>query len=426
VEGVLARGDARLAEVVEHAYRDGARFDSWSEHLKLDVWERAFAAAGIEPDAYLGTLPVNGRVPWDHIDVGLEPGFLAREYRRAVKNRLSPPCGKAAGAFVHHTNLEGAEADKRKLVCYDCGVACDLGEMRSERIAFLTALGAHRPRSAPTVLPQAIEPDPAGDGPGRTLRFWFEKVGRATYTSHLDLIRILTRLFRHGRLSLRYSQGFHPRPLLSLGPALPLGTSSLAEYVEVRIAGEAVDDPESLLAHMNEQAPTGLSFVTVSELGASDGPFGRRLDHAEYVLAVPRTWLRHEGLADDGAVATLFSERRKEPLVVERTVKGRTKTVDVGTFLECVEVGRGAAALARAGLHGDLLPVHLRLRVTATGTARPSEVVAVLFRRTDVPVRVVRTALTSVADGDSADSAGEPALRGSLARTAATTVGATP
>ena len=46
-------------------------------------------------------LPVGGRLPWDHIDVGLAPGFLAREYRRALAGRLSPPCGKAVARFVN-------------------------------------------------------------------------------------------------------------------------------------------------------------------------------------------------------------------------------------------------------------------------------------------------------------------------------------
>ena len=91
---------------------------------------------------FSNTIPVDARVPWDHFDVGLERGFLAREYRKALRSRLSPPCGKAAGMFIHHTNAADAEADRRKLVCYDCGVACDLSKMREERVVFLRRLGA--------------------------------------------------------------------------------------------------------------------------------------------------------------------------------------------------------------------------------------------------------------------------------------------
>jgi LmbE family N-acetylglucosaminyl deacetylase len=73
--------------------------------MRWPVWAEAFEVTGVDAPLFLGTIPVHARLPWDHIDVGLEDGFLLREYRKALKSRLSPPCGKVAGAFVHHTNL---------------------------------------------------------------------------------------------------------------------------------------------------------------------------------------------------------------------------------------------------------------------------------------------------------------------------------
>src|SRR6185436_7990930 len=90
-------------------------------------------------------------------------GFLLKEYRKALKDRLSPPCGKPFRAIVHHTNLKDALADHKRLICYDCGVACDMTAMREERIAFLTTLGAHEPRVAK-------EPSAPVRSPGRTPR----------------------------------------------------------------------------------------------------------------------------------------------------------------------------------------------------------------------------------------------------------------
>jgi radical SAM family uncharacterized protein len=148
LEAVFARGDRTLADVLERAYRAGARFDSWEDQKKMPIWEDAFRAEGIDPATYLGTIPATARLPWDHIDVGLEEGFLLREYRKAMKNRLSLPCGKVAGAFVHATNLRDAQAEDKKLVCYDCGVACDLSAMQG------SSSRADRPgRSAPVSLP---------------------------------------------------------------------------------------------------------------------------------------------------------------------------------------------------------------------------------------------------------------------------------
>jgi radical SAM family uncharacterized protein/radical SAM-linked protein len=151
IEGVLARGDRRLADVIEAVWRAGARFDGWDEVFELERWTAALAAHGVDVAAYLGTRPVTARLPWDHIDVGLEDGFLLGEYRKALKGRASPPCGKVAGMLIHHTNLADAEPDRRKLVCYDCGVACDLTKMRDDRLVALRALGA-------TERPAAREP----------------------------------------------------------------------------------------------------------------------------------------------------------------------------------------------------------------------------------------------------------------------------
>jgi radical SAM family uncharacterized protein/radical SAM-linked protein len=147
IEGVLARGDRRLAGVIEAAWRAGARFDGWDEVFDLERWAVALEAHGVDVAAYLGTRPVTARLPWDHIDVGLEDGFLLDEYRKALKGRASPPCGKVAGMLIHHTNLADAEPDRRKLVCYDCGVACDLSKMRADRLVALRTLGATQPTS---------------------------------------------------------------------------------------------------------------------------------------------------------------------------------------------------------------------------------------------------------------------------------------
>jgi hypothetical protein len=79
LEGVLARGDRRLGDVIERAYRNGAHFDSWDDQFKKDVWMEAFEHFQIDTAPFLSTIPLSARLPWDHIDVGLEDGFLARE-----------------------------------------------------------------------------------------------------------------------------------------------------------------------------------------------------------------------------------------------------------------------------------------------------------------------------------------------------------
>ncbi|HJL15375.1 MAG TPA: TIGR03960 family B12-binding radical SAM protein [Sandaracinaceae bacterium LLY-WYZ-13_1] len=408
LEGVVARGDRTLADVIEHAWRKGARFDSWDEQLKMDAWADAFEACEVDPSIFLGTIPVSARLPWDHVDVGLEEGFLAREYRKALKNRLSPPCGKAAGMFVHHTNLEEARADARRLVCYDCGVACDMTSMREERLTFLRQLGAESPPPprAPRDRTEKVEPkhrkppNRIAQGEPMRVRLRYAKLGRAAYRGHLDLVRVLPRIFRRLGMPLFYSRGFHPKPEMTFGPALSLGISSLSEYVDVKLDSEVPFDRSDLPARLNEVSELGLEFLDAEVLGNGDKRITRCIDEGVYVAGVPHAALADRGLGDLDALRARVDERRDGPLVVHREIKGIGKKVDVGKYLLHVEPGAGADVLARAGIGGRLVPIRLRLRITGGGTAKPTEALEALLGEPDLPVRLVREALLSHVDAD--------------------------
>jgi radical SAM family uncharacterized protein/radical SAM-linked protein len=410
IEGVIARGDRSVGDVIEGAYLRGARFDSWEERLDLPAWNAAFAEAGVEPQRFLGTIPTTAHLAWDHIDVGLEVGFLQREYRKAVRNRLSPPCGKAVGMFIHHTNLEQHEADKRKLVCYDCGVACDLSAMHDKRSEFLVKLRADKPRVVAIDDVQALA-DGAGAAPKPSkrarkkpperpdqgvpirLRLQYEKLGRAAYGSHLDIVRLLPRLLRRLSLPVYYSLGFNSKPVMVFGPALSLGVHSLAEYVDLKLAAGTELDYEALPALLSTSSIDGVRFVATLPLGADDPKLSRVIDEAVYVAGLPRSSLALLGLADQAALAARLAEGAAGPLVVRRNIDGIGKRIEVGRYLAEVRVGHGAQALHQAGLVGDLTPVEMRVRITGSGTAKATEVLEALLGRADVPARFVRAAL---------------------------------
>ena len=398
LEAVFARGDRTLASVVERAFRAGARFDSWEDQKRMDAWEAAFAAEGIDPATYLGTIPVSARLPWDHIDVGLEEGFLLREYRKALKNRLSLPCGKVAGAFVHASNLRDAKADERRLVCYDCGVACDLSAMREQRLVFLRKLGAEVPREpAPSpaerkrVNPRA-RPIPIVQGEARRYRFLYEKIGPAAFLSHLDVIRALPRAFRRLELPLFYSQGFHPKPDMTFGPALSLGVASLCEVVDVKIAADV--DAAALCAALGDGAQVGMRFVGGARLGPQDAGAARVIDAASYAVGVPRSvvearggvaWLRER-------VAAVMEATEQ---VVVRRIEKIGKRVNVREFVQtlAVDTEDAHAALGRAGVVGEMVALAVDVEVRGSGGVKISEVVEVIFGDAETPHRAVRTAL---------------------------------
>jgi radical SAM family uncharacterized protein len=115
IEGLLSRGDRRVSRVIMAAWRDGARFDGWSEYFSFDRWvaaaERALAAEPVDLDWYTTREREYGEVlPWDHLDSGLDRDWLWQDWESAVA-----PAGAA--------EVE----DCRWTPCYECGACSAMG-----------------------------------------------------------------------------------------------------------------------------------------------------------------------------------------------------------------------------------------------------------------------------------------------------------
>jgi radical SAM family uncharacterized protein len=84
LEGVMCRGDRRMGEAIELAWRRGARFDGWAEQLRPELWWQAVADAGIDAEKTLHLpCPAGAPLPWDHIGIRQGRGYLERECRLA-------------------------------------------------------------------------------------------------------------------------------------------------------------------------------------------------------------------------------------------------------------------------------------------------------------------------------------------------------
>jgi hypothetical protein len=85
LEGVISRGDRRVAAALELAWRRGARLDSWREKFDAQLWWQALADAGIDVEATVHRpYPVMSKLPWDHVNVKKGRTFLEKEQQRAV------------------------------------------------------------------------------------------------------------------------------------------------------------------------------------------------------------------------------------------------------------------------------------------------------------------------------------------------------
>ena len=107
VEGLLSRGDRRVGAVIEAAWRDGARFDGWSEHFSYERWMRCAETALAQEPVDVAWYTTREReqnevLPWDHLDSGLDKEWLWQDWQSALD--------------------DGEVEDCRWTPCFDCGV----------------------------------------------------------------------------------------------------------------------------------------------------------------------------------------------------------------------------------------------------------------------------------------------------------------
>ncbi|MCA9986582.1 MAG: B12-binding domain-containing radical SAM protein, partial [Anaerolineales bacterium] len=137
-EGFLARGDRRVAEVVERAWRKGAKFDAWKEHFDESQWYESFAEVGLDPYFYTHRQRTIDEIfPWEHIDVAVTKRFLTQDYLMSQKGETRIDCRDqcfACGILPKLVDLRRETADDAWL-CPPVSSIAKRKKARSQRIS---------------------------------------------------------------------------------------------------------------------------------------------------------------------------------------------------------------------------------------------------------------------------------------------------
>ena len=84
---------SRLCDVIYAAWKNGSRFDSWSDRFNWECWEKAFAECGIAPEFYASRRREYDEVmPWEHLNYMVDKSFLVREHKKAMNAETTPHC----------------------------------------------------------------------------------------------------------------------------------------------------------------------------------------------------------------------------------------------------------------------------------------------------------------------------------------------
>lgn len=147
-------------------------------------------------------------------------------------------------------------------------------------------------------------------------RALFEKTGNAVYISHLDLMRLFQRAFKRAGLPLTHTQGFNPRPSVSIALPLSLGVESVCELLDFDLEGEEIPN-EEILSRLNHSLVEGVRVLEVYDAGA-------KIKHLALLDCV--VTMEYDAGIPDGAEARIRGLFDQEEILVEK--KGKNGVIE--------------------------------------------------------------------------------------------------
>lgn len=229
VEGIISRGDSRVGDIILNAYKSGARLDAWEEHFDMSIWKNAIDSVDWNVEKELTReRDLDEIFPWDNITLGITKPYLKREYLKAKNYETTDicdePCDHNCGVCRKDTVVE---KNVSKLIKKEILDKDDETEDIQEK-----------------VFPFLIE---------------FTKTGKSIYLSHLNIVNVFSKVLRRSGVSLKYSQGFNPKPKMEFAHPLALGIESKVEILSISLTSGITQ--EELMLRMNKNFPSGIVIL---------------------------------------------------------------------------------------------------------------------------------------------------------------------
>ena len=353
LEGALARGDRRLAKVIETAWKSGAKFDGWSDLFKPDIWAESFEACEINPEYYSGReRDFWEPLAWEHTSPGVDKNFLLSEWEKSQEGKTTRDC--------------------RRTSCTGCGVCMNLGvdrEIMNEELEIRNEKSIH---NYSLLIPNC------------KYRGQIRKGAEIALLSHLDYMNVFMRALLRSKLPAAWSEGFNPHLKVSFASALSVGVTSDCEYVDFELTAP-INEPE-VLKKLNAQLPKGAEILRLKKLRGKVQPVMSLVDLSRYEIRLPfdKKYL-------DSAQISIKNFNATPEIKFTRITPKKTRELEIKKYI---------AEPIKIALFGEEVVIKLAIRITPTGSVKPSEILQVLHERFNFPVdvasaRINRTALLS-------------------------------
>jgi radical SAM family uncharacterized protein/radical SAM-linked protein len=366
LEGVFARGDRRLAEVLLKAHELGCAFDGWTEHLKWHQWLEAFTAGGLDPAWYASReRDPSEKQPWAHLHCGVDDEFLKTEREKSRAGELTPDC--------------------REGECLVCGACAGRVRMMLSDDSFAAPLVSSR---------EAVRKRPWV----KKIRSQFIKVADARFLGHLEMVDVFARAARRAGIPMQFSEGFHPLPRISFTNPLPVGTESLAEYVDLDLGlyMKAAEFQERL----NRELPLGLRIIQSTEMALKGRPLPTVFVVDCFLISLEAI---ERAFSEEEVLARVQQTLEADELIIIQEKKSGQKKVNALPFVERLQVVK-KTAYSSASPRQDGVPsledlfkadFLIEMSIKKAGGVRPAAMIQLILGLTPEEAALLRVVKVS-------------------------------
>ncbi len=345
MEGVLARGDRRLCEVIRRVYEKGGFYDAWSEYYDNERWLQTIEECGLTVEFYTSRKREEDEIfPWDFIDCGVTKEFLLREWHKAQAETVSENC---------------------KLKCQGCGAQrfgggiCKEPKGINEVSAKENTNEAAKVRQSESAEIPVTKENAATEAPAQKsrirLRVKFSKHGAIRFIGHLDVMRFFQKAIRRADIDVAYSAGFSPHQIMSFASPLGVGLESNGEYMDIDVY--SLTSCEDVMNRLNEASIPGIQVEGVYILPEKAGNAMASVAAASYTVRFA------DGKAPKADIAAYLPEflSKKEIVITKEGKKGKSdREVDIRSGIySCTWEDDSLKLLVDASSAGNIKPIQI-------------------------------------------------------------------
>jgi radical SAM-linked protein len=403
LEGMMARADEGMWPVLRKAYRMGCRFDGWDHQFRFDIWKAALEEYGYTPYRAEMRFNPDDKLPWEVFNSGVTREFLLDEREKAYQLLLTPDCSvhecNGCGVCFGEENFQVGKKSTNAGEKVSTSVIADSRANAGEKVSASVTADSRANRNADSEIAEhEVKGNHTGGYPGipqkETLgptpekgkkdssfslffryRCVYERKGVARFLSHREILNIIQRVLRRSCLPINYTSGFRPRPRISAGPSLSVGSEGINEFFDMELTREAMVTPGLL----NPFMPEGL------EVKECRGPFSRKEGKVtQEAIFIYRLYF-------DGILSSLENKSLHDP--VDFTYREIKEIIARGDRIKDIKGRSRSTEGCSVEYEGNTRTVRLTLPSGKKGGLKPRDFLEVVIPKERDSIRVRRLAI---------------------------------